>query len=201
MNVHALLAVLLASACSAPVCAASFSFTGTLNQVDDVQLIPFSLLQDAAVTARTWSYAGGVNAAGDTIPEGGFDVVLSLFDAAGLLVALNDDGDSAVEPSVVTGNRYDSFLSLNLQPGDYVLTVSMFSNFPVGDSFASGFDGTGLADFGARTAFWAADLINVDAASVGALRDDLVVAAVPVPAAAVLFAPGLLGLSLVRRQA
>src|SRR5271167_5225019 len=75
----------------------SFSFTGTFTQDDQLELFQFTA-PSASVTLRTWSYAGGTNAAGNVIAAGGFDTVLSLFDATGglmassPLIANNDDG-------------------------------------------------------------------------------------------------------------
>lgn len=70
----------------------NFSFTGTFSQDDNVQLFHFTVGDTSTVTLRTWSYAGGVNAAGQTIARGGFDPILALFDGTGVLINQNDDG-------------------------------------------------------------------------------------------------------------
>src|SRR5580704_11691379 len=75
----------------------SFSFTGVFTQDDQLQIFTFTAPTDTTVV-RTWSYAGGINFAGAAIDPGGFDPVLSVFDATGglagssLLLASNDDG-------------------------------------------------------------------------------------------------------------
>src|SRR5271166_7001129 len=93
-----------------------FSFTGTFTQDDQLELFQFTA-PSASVTLRTWSYAGGTNAAGHLISPGGFDPVLSLFDATGGLMssspltASNDDG-AGVGTDLSTGNAFDSLLLL-----------------------------------------------------------------------------------------
>ena len=58
------------------VWATNLSFTGTFTHDDNVQLFTFVVGAPSTVTLRTWSYAGGVNAAGATIARGGFDPIL-----------------------------------------------------------------------------------------------------------------------------
>src|SRR5438094_440923 len=75
--------------------AANFSFIGAFVQDDDRQNFTFTS-PSGSVTIRTWSYAGGTNAAGSVVAAGGFDPVLSVFDSTGglistsLLIASND---------------------------------------------------------------------------------------------------------------
>src|SRR3954464_13851032 len=77
--------------------AANFSFTGTFAKDDDLQIFLFTA-PSTDVLLRTWGYAGGTNINGQVIPPGGFDPILSLYDATGGLGALsplidtNDDG-------------------------------------------------------------------------------------------------------------
>src|SRR6266536_1432206 len=96
--------------------AANFSFTGNFNNDADVQLFSFTVGATSTVTLRTWSYAGGTNAAGQVIPRGGFDPILALFDSAGLRINQNDDGGASV-PTDLSGVNYDTFLSSTLGPG------------------------------------------------------------------------------------
>jgi hypothetical protein len=67
------------------VCMAdTFSFTGTFTHDTDVQFFTFTLLNDTpGVALRTWSYAGGTNAAGQAILGGGFEPYLSFFQSDG----------------------------------------------------------------------------------------------------------------------
>jgi hypothetical protein len=54
--------------------AANFSFIGNLSNDDAVQEFTFEVEGTAReVTLRTWSYAGGTNAQGQAIANGGFD--------------------------------------------------------------------------------------------------------------------------------
>src|SRR5258706_16289448 len=74
------------------VCMAdTFSFTGTFTHDTDGQFFTFTLLNDTpGVALRTWSYAGGTNAAGHAILGGGFELYLSFFqnDERGIILGL-----------------------------------------------------------------------------------------------------------------
>jgi MYXO-CTERM domain-containing protein len=160
-------AAALLAGCGAAL-AADVSFTGNLAHDDEVQLFSFTLAADADVTLRTWSYAGGVNAAGSLIASGGFDPIVSLFSGAGgaaLLIGANDDGAGvAVDPS--TGSAYDSLLEvLALPAGTYTVALTEFANSANAPTLGDGFSGSGVQGFDGRTAAWALDIVGVDAAS------------------------------------
>jgi hypothetical protein len=70
----ALVVLLLAGTAFAGV----ISCTGSFTYDDDAQLLTFNLAASGSVTIQTWSFGGGVNAAGQTIPAGGFAPVLTL---------------------------------------------------------------------------------------------------------------------------
>jgi hypothetical protein len=80
MTLRLLAAVAIVSA--SPIFADSFSYTGHFTQDDDVVMFDFDLPAATSVTLRTWSFAGGMNAAGTLIPDDGLAPVLSLFDAS-----------------------------------------------------------------------------------------------------------------------
>jgi hypothetical protein len=62
--------------------AGDFSFTENLTNGNEVQPFNFTVIENfAEVTLRTWSYAGE-NAAGTEIDRGGFDPILTLFNAS-----------------------------------------------------------------------------------------------------------------------
>lgn len=147
-----------------------FSFTGNLSDDDDVQLFEFSVGVTSTVTMRTYSYAGGVMADGTNISAGGFDPILALFDGNENLIDQNDDG-AGVPSDPVTGAAYDTLLEVELDPGNYTVAVSQYSNFAVGPTLSDGFQGSGTLNFqdatGAfRTSFWAFDVLNVESAVV-----------------------------------
>ena len=65
------------------------------------------------VALRTWSFAGGTNAEGQVIKNGGFDPVVSLFNSStGARDSFNDDSGLVMDP--LSGAAWDSFLATNL---------------------------------------------------------------------------------------
>lgn len=150
--------------------AANFSYTGSLPDPNAVQLFNFTVGTSSTVTLRSYSYAGGTNAAGDTIARGGFDPILALFDGSGLLIGQNDDGSGNVPADPNTGNAYDVFLQALLGPGNYTVSVAAYSNFANGPNLSNGFRGTG--SFEGRSNQWAFDILNVNSATqVGAVPE------------------------------
>ncbi len=197
--------------------AVNFSFTGSLTQDDEVQLFNFSVGAVSTVTLRTWSYAGGVNAAGATIAQGGFDPILAVFNSAGTLINQNDDGGGSVPADPETNQNYDTFLQLvDLPAGNYQVSVMEYANFAVGPNLSNGFSRSGTGNFtGAGTGFtncpdnqtqfqdvsgvagcgrdghWAFDILGVNSAEV---------VPAPEPATMALLGTGLLGLAGLRRR-
>lgn len=182
----ALAALSLTCACAA-VPAANLSFTGALVGDNDVQLFSFTLAADADVALRTWSYAGGTNAAGAVIPAGGFDTVVSLFSGSGasaLLIGANDDGFGvAADPA--TGSAHDALLEVFALPaGEYTVALTQFANLANGPTLGDGFLGAGEPGFNGRSSAWALDILGVDAARVIAEPAALVLAMFALGAAA-----------------
>jgi PEP-CTERM motif len=142
----AVLTLLAASAALAD----NFSFQGTFTSDDNVQLFNFTVGSTSTVTLRTWSYAGGVDAAGVNIPRGGFDPILALFDSSGAEINQNDDGGSNVPADSVTGENYDTYLQSTLSPGSYTVSVMEYDNFANGPNLSDGFARTGQGNFTAE---------------------------------------------------
>ncbi|MEM8610854.1 MAG: DVUA0089 family protein [Cyanobacteria bacterium P01_H01_bin.105] len=128
--------------------AADFSFRGTFAQDDDIHLFDFSVTQESTVTFRTYSYGGGTQADGTVIAAGGFDPILSLFDANGTLIGLSDDDESGrVAADPTTGQTYDSLLDIMLGIGDYTIALTQYGNFTNTTNLADGFRHTGNGNF------------------------------------------------------
>jgi hypothetical protein len=190
MKTRALFLLAASLFAAAPAAATDFSFTGNFTRDDDVQLFNFTVGAPSTVTLRTWSYAGGTNAAGDVIARGGFDPILALFDGTGALVGQNDDGGCGNVAQDISGQCWDTFFSSALDAGSYTVAVMQYNNFANGPNLANGFSRQGQGNFtpafsqcGAnqsafedvsgsaacgRDSHWAFDILNVgDAVVVG----------------------------------
>lgn len=180
LGVAALSAITAAGITSAPAQAADLSFTGSLANDADTQSFFFTTDGTSNVMLRSYSYAGGINAAGTVIPDGGFDPILSLFDSADNLINTVDDGPDPVPSDPTTGSLYDTNFSEVLSAGTYRVVVSQFDNFAIGPTFADGFvqsSPTFTSTYGCsngqfcdvnrdnRTSNWAFDINNVVTAS------------------------------------
>jgi len=211
---------LLIAACvlalsSAAAHADNFSFTGNFNNINDVQLFTFTVGASSNVVLRTWSYAGGVNAQGQTIAAGGFDPILALFQGTGATATFideNDDGDdSAVPADPITGAHYDTYLAVNnLTPGVYTVSIMDFDNHAVGSTLGAGFTGGALPDSyctgsgtycdftgHSRASHWAFDVLGVESATT---PDQPPTSPVPEPSTIALLGSGLVGLARFARR-
>ena len=188
----AAVAATVLAAGSASALAANVSFTGHLAAANDVQLFNFTLNATSNVTLRTWSYAGGVNAAGSAIGAGGFDPIVSLFFGSGstaLLIGASDDGFGVATDSS-TGSALDSLLdSFGLGAGTYTVALTQSANFANGPTLADGFLGAGNPGFDGRSSTWALDFRGVSTAT-----------AVPEPTTLVLGLLGLVAMGATRRR-
>lgn len=194
----------------------NFSFTGSFTQDDQVQAFSFSVGATSNVTLETLSYAGGVNAAGQTIAEGGFDPILALFDSTGAEVGQNDDGGASVPADSVTGQHYDTFLNIGtLTAGNYTVTIQEYDNFANGPNLSDGFSRTGQGNFTSaafggngpggfydvtgtqRDNQWAFDILGVNSATTITPPTP---SATPEPGSILLLASGAAGLFLMKRR-
>ncbi len=165
--------------------AANFSFTGNFTYDNDVQFFTFTVGAPSTVTLRSWSYAGGVNAAGATIARGGFDPILAVYNSAGTILGFNDDGGPSLVPTDITGQAWDTYFSVSLPAGTYTASVMQYDNFTVGGiggNVSSGFVRDGQPNFTSalvgqpgyfwdvsgshRDNHWAFDILNVEDAVV-----------------------------------
>ena len=201
--------LLSAALVGAPAQAANITIGGVISTDDAVQLFDLTVADPAIVDLRSYGYAGGVihDDSGITVvPSGGFDTILTLFSASGVLLNENDDGIGVpVDPR--TGLAADARITMPLATGNYIVAVSQFDNFVAATNLSSGFLESGNPNFTAdpgfasggacpggmfrdlsgtparcRTGNWTVDFINVATAS-----------PIPEPAAALLFGVGLLG--------
>lgn len=160
------------------------SFTGNFSMDDDVKLFNFSLATASTATLHTLSFAGGINADGALIADGGFTPILSLFDGAGNFLTRSADpsgcnSSNPANPDPVTGNCWDASISALLAIGNYTLALTEYDNFANQPTLSDGFfqDGqgnfTGLEFIGQPGSFiapngvqrdnhWAVDLNFVD---------------------------------------
>jgi hypothetical protein len=185
---------------SAAQAASNFSFTGALDDPSSVLFFDFNVGAASMVTLRSWSYAGGVNAAGATIARGGFDPILAVFALpTGDRIGQNDDG-AGVAVDAVSGRAFDTLITGFLNPGDYRVSVMVFPNFAPTNVFTGTFPGATTfvdasgVDLQPRSNQWAFDILNVNSA--------VLVPAVPEPQSwALLIAGfGLTGAAMRRRR-
>jgi uncharacterized protein (TIGR03437 family) len=140
--------IFLAVCPALPVFAANASYAGSFATDDDKRIFYFTLPQAGPVNLRTWSYAGGVNAAGTTVPAGGFDPTISLFDSQGNFIVHNRDGGCGnVAPDPATSFCWDSFLSLTLPAGSYSVVLTQSENLPNAPRLSDSFVYDGQANF------------------------------------------------------
>lgn len=171
----ALILALCASVSSAS--AANISYTGQFTYDNEVKLIKFTVDSLSTVVLRSWSYAGGVNAAGETIARGGFDPILALFDSTGKLLTGQDQGEDdagcgKVGADAVTKQCWDVNYAIQLAAGTYTASLQQWNNYSVSDNLADGFyyQGDEFRNFrngfvdemnSKRNGNWALDLLNV----------------------------------------
>ncbi|MGM9483419.1 DVUA0089 family protein [Roseateles sp. NT4] len=178
--------------------AATLSAQGLLaaDNPNDVALIEFETSAAAALDAQTWSFGGGVNAAGQAVAAGGFDPYVSLFagwgGAATFLVS-NDDG--LCPPGTAAPSCADSTLHVGSLPaGRYTIAISQPANFSFAENLGSGTLGDGFIGLAAS---WSGGACAASCSSAYAV-DITSTALVPEPGAALLLALGLLTLALRR---
>lgn len=115
-------------------------------------VFPFTVSGAPTLSAITFSYGGGVNAKGQTIPEGGFEPYLSLFDSTGALVASTYSGvvcPPGALTNTLSGQCYDVLLdSIQLSPGSYSMAISAYFNMSFAENSGSGTLADGFTGLG-----------------------------------------------------
>lgn len=153
-----LLAAALLSTAAVNANALDFTFTGSLENRNEVAFFDFSL-SSLTNNVRAWtdSFQSGVN----------FDPIIAIWQQSGsdwLQVGQNDDN-----ASVGLGQTYyDAGLSFaSLAAGNYRLSLSPFNNFSTGTLLSQGFiyDSQAPQSHGYAGNFFRVNLSNVDSAS------------------------------------
>jgi hypothetical protein len=159
--------------------AADFSFTGSFLADNGKAGYTFTLGSASTVTLASLGYAGGTNLAGATIARGGFDPVLTIYNAAtGFAIADADDGPGSPADSV-TGASGDPIYSALLAAGSYTVYLTQYNNFgPASLPGLFGFDGQpnfrgGFVDFygDQRNGNWALDISGVDSVATASVPE------------------------------
>ena len=112
--------------------------------------------EPGTITVQTWSYGGGVNFLGLSVPAGGFNPDVTLFDPAGFY--LNDSSLGSCPPANAdSGNCFDATLVVPVSAtGVYTVTLSAWPNVAAGATLADGFTDGG--DFFGRSPNYAMDI-------------------------------------------
>ena len=199
------------------------SFSGTFSADDAVQLFSFTTDGTSVHLVVSYGYAGGTNAEGAVFGAGGFDTLLTLFDAVtGAAIQRTDDGDQTCfnvaeflapgsdygNDDPVTGRRLDACSIHLLAAGSYIAAITQFSNDVLDNNLANGFENTGQHDFTGAFGCSSGMFCDVNAANrtpawaVDFLNVTSVqpIPAIPVPRTQALLCLGLAGLILARRQ-
>jgi len=198
------LVLTLALTASASATLISESFTGTLDNDNGRYYIDFDVTSLTTVDFTSWGYAGGVNSAGETIVDGGFDSQLFVFDSTGNLLA-SDDDSSGVE-SVSSGLSWDAFISIELGAGSYTAVLTQYdSDYISGNLFSGVWSDADVTDFvdvqgNQRTSAFAFDISGENLANVDGDGVDTTPNPIPEPTSIALFGLALAGFAVRRKN-
>jgi hypothetical protein len=134
------------------------SITGTLSNADDIRSVSFTADGSSPIDFKSYGYAGGTNAAGAVIAAGGFDPILTLFDAADNYIE-EQNGAPSGSP--------DFNFSRTLSAGNYRAVISTFPNFfdfSANPNFSAGYPGGG--DLNGRSLAYAFDIVTTNPTAV-----------------------------------
>jgi len=195
-NIHAFARLSLATLAlgtSLAAQSADFDFAGQLVHHKDVVQFDFSLATAGTVSIWTDSWQSGLN----------FDPQLALFDGSHALQTVFADGGDSVSPATA-GYFDDGQTFAPLAAGHYRLTLSAYSNDPVGPNLAQGFSHDGAAPIALADWNQPGYDINANDQKGGVWRVHLSgveqAAVVPEPASVLMMLAGLLGVVAVARR-
>ncbi len=153
---HRKIAILI-SLCTVFASAGSISYTGAFSTDDEVQTFAVNVASAGTVTIQSFSFGGGVNAAGTTILPGGFSPDLWLFDGTGTLLLLDSPesphhaapGDCGVRAiDAATAFCWDGYIQAALGAGSYTVALTQDgNNLADGFSLAGGFTEQGVPNY------------------------------------------------------
>ena len=190
------LAALVIAAIGVPASATSFS--GNFTNDNDKFQVSYTVPELSFVTFRTFGYGGGTNGDNQVILPGGFESMLHLFEqpSGNLVGGTMYPGPCSVGPQRPDPNRFnfcfDVFAQQWLNAGDYILVLTQNDNVSAGSNLADGFIYDAVPDF----ANGFGGVFGTQGDSHWAL--DITMS--PEPGAALLIAPALLLIGVIRRR-
>lgn len=120
-------------------------------------VVPIAVTENSSLQAVSFSYGGGVNGAGATIADSGFEPYFSLFGPTGGFLASTFSGvtcPTGAQTNPTLGGCFDELLDGGvLAPGTYYLALTAFENLSFAENLgtgtlADGFTGLGNLAFG-----------------------------------------------------
>lgn len=112
--------------------ATDFDFSGNFLYDNDVLFLDFTVEQESTITIFSSSW-----------DDGGFDPILTLWDADGDFITDQDDGRRAgfAESNGISYDYgvWDSYFEVSVAKGTYVASIAQFNNFAMGANLSAGF--------------------------------------------------------------